>query len=69
MRELFHTSSRHRTAIKLIDRCGADHPELEGIFYADGRFAQLDKLARYLERRIGAGALPRCPTWPSPRAS
>jgi len=56
--ELFDASSRHRTAIKLLDRCGRDHPEIAGTFYTGGRFAQLDALARYLEQKIAAGALP-----------
>jgi AcrR family transcriptional regulator len=58
VRELYAGSARHRTAIKLIDRCGRDHPELAKVFYAGGRFAQLDALVQYLEARIAAGALP-----------
>ena len=58
VRQLYQLSHRHRTIIKLIDRCGRDHPELAKIFYGGGRFAQLDALVRYLDSRIAAGALP-----------
>jgi AcrR family transcriptional regulator len=61
VRGLHRVSSRHRTAIKLVDRCARDHPELAKAFYAGGRFAQLDALARYLEARIRAGQLPPLP--------
>jgi AcrR family transcriptional regulator len=61
VRELYAAASRHRTAIQLIDRCGRDHPELAKIFYGGGRFAQLDALARYLDKRIRAGRLPELP--------
>jgi AcrR family transcriptional regulator len=61
VRELYAVAHRHRTAIKLIDRCGRDHPELAKVFYGGGRFAQLDALARYLEQRIRAGRLPELP--------
>jgi AcrR family transcriptional regulator len=61
VRELFAAAYRHRTAIKLIDRCGRDHPELAKDFYRGGRFTQLDALARYLDQRIRAGRLPELP--------
>ena len=57
VRELYATSSRHRTTIKLVDRCGPDHPELSAVFYAKGRFAQVEWLARYLDARIEMGKL------------
>jgi len=61
VRALFAVASRHRTAIELIDRCGADHPELASAFYGEGRFAQLDRLVRYLDARIRKGKLPPVP--------
>jgi hypothetical protein len=61
VRELYAAAHRHRTAIKLIDRCGSDHPELAKLFYGGGRFTQLDALARYLDQRIRAGQLPELP--------
>ncbi len=57
VRELYATASSHRTAIKLVDRCGRDHPVLSALFYARGRFAQVDQLARYLDARIRTGKL------------
>ena len=61
VRELFRLASRHRTAIKLVDRCARDHPELAVVFYAEGRFAQLSSLVRYLETRIHQGRIPPLP--------
>lgn len=57
VRALYALAHGHRTAIKLIDRCARDRPELAKVFYAGGRFAQLDALVQYLDARIGAGAL------------
>jgi AcrR family transcriptional regulator len=61
VRELFRLASRHRTAIKLVDSCARDHPELAAMFYAEGRFAQLSSLVRYLETRIHQGRIPPLP--------
>ena len=61
VRELYSVSYRHRAVIKLVDRCGRDHPELARIFYGEGRFAQLDALASYLGARIRAGRFPAVP--------
>jgi AcrR family transcriptional regulator len=64
VREMFARTSRHRTAIELVDRCGRDHPQLAATFYAGGRFAQLDALVRYLESRIRSRKFPRVPDVP-----
>lgn len=61
VRQLYGISYRHRRAIKLIDRCGRDHPELAKAFYSGGRFAQLDALSRYLDARIRARMLAPVP--------
>ena len=50
--DLFALSSRHRAAIKLLDRCGRDHPVLSSEYYRGGRFTQLDLLAEYLAARV-----------------
>jgi AcrR family transcriptional regulator len=64
VRDLFATSLANRTAVKLIDRC-PEHPELEGLFYQDGRAAQLESLERYLEARIRRGHLRDVPNVPA----
>jgi AcrR family transcriptional regulator len=58
VRQLFRLASRHRTGIELVDSCARDHPELAAMFYAEGRFAQLSTLVRYLEARIHQGRIP-----------
>jgi AcrR family transcriptional regulator len=60
VRELFAISLANRTAVKLIDRC-PEHPELDGLFYREGREAQLAPLERYLEARIRRGHLRAVP--------
>ena len=52
VRELYGVLSRHRIAIKLLDRCAHDHPELAAVWYAAGREGALALLRRYLEDRI-----------------
>jgi AcrR family transcriptional regulator len=61
VRDLYTEQSHHRTLIELIDRCARDHPELGALFYARGRFARVDMLARYLDARIEMGLLPAVP--------
>jgi AcrR family transcriptional regulator len=55
--DLYQRLSRHRTAIKLVDRCAADFPELHGVWFADGRSLQMDALTELLRRRASAGLL------------
>ena len=64
LRDLFRVSFANRTAIKLIDRC-REHPEFEGLFYHEGRNAQLGALERYLEARIQRGHLREVPSVPA----
>jgi AcrR family transcriptional regulator len=57
VRELYALLARHRVAIKLLDRCAADYPELAGVWYGGGRIGTLALLARYLTDRIRRGRL------------
>ncbi len=50
-RELYALLARHRTAIRLLDRCAADYPELAEVWFRAGRRGALDLLSRYLEDR------------------
>lgn len=60
VRDLFRRSSRHRVAIRLVDRCAADHPELGAVWFQTGRWAQVQLLAEHLERHgYAAGVDPR----------
>jgi AcrR family transcriptional regulator len=61
VRELYATMSTQRTAIKLIDRCAADYPELARVWVRAGRETQHAALSRYLESRSAAGALAPVP--------
>jgi AcrR family transcriptional regulator len=57
--ELYDALARHRTAIKLLDRCAADHPELAEVWYGAGREGALGLLGRYLDDRARRGRLRR----------
>jgi AcrR family transcriptional regulator len=59
LRELYDTLARHRTAIKLLDRCAHDYPELAKVWNREGREGALSLLARYLEDRARRGRLRR----------
>src|SRR3990172_5694004 len=47
--ELYDALARHRTAIKLLDRCAPDYPELAKLWYRGSREGSLSLLARYLD--------------------
>ena len=57
--DLYDSLARHRTAIKLVDRCAADYPELAKVWYRAGREGALSLLARYLDDRARRGRLRR----------
>jgi AcrR family transcriptional regulator len=55
--ELYDALARHRTAIKLLDRCAPDYPELAKVWYRGGREGALALLQRYLDDRARRGRL------------
>ncbi len=55
LRELYRMLSSYRSAIKLIDRCAPDFPELAAIWFKQGRGDLMDRLTRYLDLRTRAG--------------
>jgi len=57
--KLYDSLARHRTAIKLVERCAPDYPELAKVWYQAGREEALSRLARYLDDRARRGRL-RC---------
>jgi AcrR family transcriptional regulator len=59
VRELYDTLNRQRTAIRLLDRCAHDYPELAAVWYGGGRGQLLELLTRYLDSRMRKGSLPR----------
>ena len=50
--ELYDVLARHRTGIKLLDRCAPDYPELAKLWYREGREGVLALLTRYLDDRV-----------------
>ena len=61
LRDLYRRISRNRRALKLIDRCAIDHPELAAVWFKQGRYGQIALLATYLERKIAEGTLRAVP--------
>ena len=59
VRELYGTLSRHRTGIKLLDRCALDYPDLAKLWYRAGREGALALLSRYLDDRARRGRVRR----------
>jgi AcrR family transcriptional regulator len=59
VRQLYDLLQGRRTAIKLIDRCAHDYPDLAAVWFAGGRGQLLDLLTRYLDARMQRGLLPR----------
>jgi AcrR family transcriptional regulator len=57
--ELYDALARNRTAIKLLDRCAPDFPELATVWYREGREGALALLASYLDDRGRGGRLRR----------
>ena len=55
VRDLYRRMSRNRRALKLIDRCAVDHPELAAVWFEQGRYGQVALLATYLEKRSATG--------------
>jgi len=48
---------RHRIAIKLVDRCAPELPELAEVWFGAGRWALVAAVGEYLERGRSTGAL------------
>jgi AcrR family transcriptional regulator len=57
--ELYDLLARHRIAIKLVERCAPDYPELAKVWYRAGREGALSRLACYLGDRARRGRLHR----------
>lgn len=51
-RGLYRVLNNNRYALKLIDTCASDHPELAALWFTIGRGGVTDLLVPYLEQRI-----------------
>lgn len=63
--ELYAWLHSRRYAIKLLERSALDWPELEDMFYKQGRRKLIQHLTDYLELRIGQGRLRTMPDTPT----
>jgi AcrR family transcriptional regulator len=55
--DLYGRLVRHRVAIKLVDRCASELPELAEVWFQTGRGAQMSGMQTYLTDRQRAGLL------------
>jgi AcrR family transcriptional regulator len=55
--DLMRRLVKHRRAIKLVDRCAPELPELAELWFGDGRFQLVTELRDYLGRRAEHGLL------------
>lgn len=55
--DLYSRLARHRVAIKIVDRCAPELPELGQVWFGSGRQAQVGVLETYLTRLEQSGRL------------
>jgi AcrR family transcriptional regulator len=55
--DLYHRLARHRVAIKLVDRCAPELPELASVWLDAGRRGQMTAMEHYLRDRDASGVL------------
>ena len=55
--DLYARLARHRIAIKLVDRCAPELPDLAEVWFGAGRHEQVNRVEKYLLRRERAGTL------------
>jgi AcrR family transcriptional regulator len=49
--DLYQRIKRNRLAVKLVDRCAVDYPELAAVWFGEGRWAQHRLLVEWLTKR------------------
>jgi AcrR family transcriptional regulator len=57
--DLYRRVARNRLALKLVDRCAADYPELASIWFGEGRWAQHQLLVELIKARAKRGRVRR----------
>ena len=62
--DLYRRANRNRFAIKLADRCASEYPDLAGVWFGRGRWAQHELLIQYMDTRIKAGSMRSVPSVP-----
>lgn len=61
LRELYAWLHRYRRGIALINRCGTEWPDVAQLFYRRFWRGGIGRVADYLLRRMGEGAIPTLP--------
>lgn len=55
--DLYKLLARNKLALKLVDRCAAEYPELAAVWFGEGRWAQHQLLTELLQARAREGRL------------
>lgn len=55
--DLYHRLARHRIALKLVDRCAPELPDLAAVWFGIGRTSQVDAVEAFLLQQVDAGQL------------
>ncbi len=55
--DMYQRLAKHRVAIKLVDRCASELPDLAEVWFGSGRRAHVGAIEEYLTRRHQAGTL------------
>lgn len=55
--DLYQRLARHRIALKLVDRCAPELPELAEVWFSTARNAQVEAVQTFLVQRADAGLL------------
>lgn len=58
LREMYRWLTRYRHAIKLIERCGTEFPDVAQVFYRRFWRGGIRRVGDYLVRRMAEGAIP-----------
>lgn len=61
IRALYRALYQNRRAVKLIDTCAADHPELAQMWYEAGRGSIVSLLLPFIQTRVDAGLFAALP--------
>jgi AcrR family transcriptional regulator len=51
LEDLYRRMARNRLAVKLVDRCAAEYPELAEVWFGQGRWAQHELLVQLIKSR------------------
>ena len=61
VRDIYETTERFRTGLRLVERCSTDWPELAQLWFGGARADLMERLAAYMQDRAERGCLRSTP--------